>query len=75
MGLWVWNQDSALPVVLETSRLENRLTLVKENLSAHADLFVGLTFCGLTPAGLGNIEALETGQVLGYEKAHTAVGG
>ena len=61
-------------MVLETSRLENRLTLVKENLSAHADLFVGLTFCGLTLAGLGNLEALEAGQVSGYEQEHAVVG-
>ena len=26
LGLWVWNQDPALSVVLETSRQEYRLT-------------------------------------------------
>lgn len=63
MGLWVQNQDPALPLSLEMSRLKNRLTRVKENLVAHADFFAGLTLYGLTLAGLGNLEALEAAQV------------
>ena len=62
-----------MPVVLETSRLENRLTRVKENLVAHADFFVGPTLYGVTLAGLENLEALEAAQVLGYEQEHAEV--
>ena len=75
LGLRVWNQDPALPVVLETSRLENRLTRVKKNLSAHADFFIGLTLYGPTLGFPLNLEALEAGQVSGYEQEHTVVGG
>ena len=75
LGLRVWDKDSALPVVLKTSRLENRLTQEMEHLSAHADFFIGFTLYGLTLAGLRNLEALEAGQVSGYEQEHAVVGG
>lgn len=66
LGLRVWDKDSALPVVLKTSRLENRLTQEMEHLSAHTDFFIRFTLYGLTLAGLGNLEALEAGQVSGW---------